>query len=395
MTLWSPATCGRLVVAADRSCISAGRLAGKEEAIRMAPTHDLSERPIDLKISDDIELARGYFDTIANVHGEPLIGGWMLLPDKEFDSLRVYWNEKMAGLADVESRQDVAEAYPWIPHASRSGFSFRWPKAIAGTTGSGRIDLLGCQSGRPIGRLSTLFRTDLDAAIPAPPEELLSRIGACGSAPYFRLGGLKLFGDLMEPIQRHREISSIRRLLDWGCGCGRVTAHFLLEPRITEVFGCDVDPEAVQWCITHLSPGRFSCIEPWPPTGYEDAAFDVAVGISVFTHLGKELQDAWLTEMRRIIAPGGLLLASTHGEFAARFAFPKRLARLLRGGIFSDIHNPSLDGIVPEGCYRDVYQVREYTLREWSRYFEILEYIERGMGNHQDLVVMRRPGVSR
>ncbi|MGH7411996.1 MAG: hypothetical protein ACREJ6_13175 [Candidatus Methylomirabilis sp.] len=86
-----------------------------------------------------------------------------------------------------------------------------------------------------------------------------------------------------------------------------------------------------------------------------------------------------------------MLLASTHGVFAACFAFPKDFATILRHGIYDNIHSPSLDGIVARGYYCDVYQTREYTIREWSNYFEILEYIERGMGNHQDLVVMRRP----
>ena len=55
------------------------------------------------------------------------------------------------------------------------------------------------------------------------------------------------------------------------------------------------------------------------------------------------------------------------------------------------MQNPALDGIAPEGYYRGVFQTREYTIQEWSKYFEILEYIERGVANYQDLVVMRRP----
>jgi len=250
--------------------------------------------------------------------------------------------------------------------------------------------VVGCEAGGPVARMTTLFRADLDHAVPAPPAELLVKIGTFGNPLYFKLGGLKLFGDLMEPILRHRGIESIRRLLDWGCGCGRVTAHFLMEPVIAEVFGCDVDREAVQWCSDHLKPGKFSRIAPRPPTPYEGSIFDVAVGISVFTHLARDVQNAWLAEMARIIAPGGLFLASTHGEFAARFAFPETFTELLRDGIFSDIYDRWIDGIVPDGYYPDVYQTREYTVREWSKHFEIVEYVERGAGNHQDLVVMRR-----
>ncbi len=370
--------------------------------------------PVYAKDFEGIELARGYFEGIAVVESGYRVNGWMLLPDRELESISVYWNGDLVGSADVELRQDVASVFPWIPHAGRSGFVLRLPNAIADGARIGRIDLLGCQGGRGIALMNTLFRPDLDTVVPTPPAELTDRIGACGNDAYFKLGGLKLFGDVMEPMLRHLGHGSVRRLLDWGCGCGRVTAHFLLDPNVLDVFGCDIDPEAIVWCRDHLKGGNFLRIDPWPPTPYEEATFDVAVGISVFTHLPGPVQRAWLAEMRRLVAPRGLFLASTHGEYAASFVFPRapadpeppprlvekvksmlaarpRGAGLLRDGIVSDVINPSLDRIAPDGYYRDVYQTREYTVREWSRYFEILEYIERGVMNHQDLVVMRRP----
>lgn len=362
-----------------------------EGMARMGQAQYLREVPTHMGFLDDLELGRGYFDGIASVEGGFLVSGWMLLPDKELGSLRVYWNRELLGSADVVTRQDVANAFRWIPHANRSGFSFLFPKPIAETTRVGRFDLLGCQDGRPTARMSTLFRADLDTAVPTPPQELMSMVAATRDAWFFKIGGLKSFGEFLDPICRHRELRSVRRLLDWGCGCGRVAVHFLSEPDVAEVFGCDVHQEAIQWCGENLRPGKFSRIEPWPPTPYEDAAFDVALGISVFTHLARDVQNAWLAEMRRIIAPGGLFLASTHGQFATRFEFPETFAQLLRDGIFDGVHDPSLGGIFPKGYYLNVYQTREYTLREWSKYFEILEYIERGYGNHQDLVVMRRP----
>ena len=37
------------------------------------------------------------------------------------------------------------------------------------------------------------------------------------------------------------------------------------------------------------------------------------------------------------------------------------------------------------------FQSEEYTRREWGKFFEVLEYKVRGIGNHQDAVVLRRP----
>lgn len=364
---------------------------------------------------DNIELARGYFEEIMEVQSVLLVQGWMLLPDREFSSFRIYLNGKLAGSAEVVLREDVAHAFPWIPHAIHSGFRLQLQGAAVETIRAGWLDVVGChQDGRPIARLDSRFRTDLDTAVPAPPPELMQRVAHTQHPHFFKIGGLKSFGEFADALNRHCEFRSVRRLLDWGCGCGRVTMHFLLEPDRPEIYGCDIDPEAIAWCSEHLQPGNFSRAEPWPPTPYQDASFDIVIAHSVFTHRSEKAQRAWLVEMRRIIAPGGLFLASTLGEFADLFTFPRPFggsdpprglaqklksvrARYWRGtetrrkGIFDGTLDPALKGIAPEGYYRSVFQTREYTLREWSKYFTILEYRERGMGNFQDLVVMQRP----
>ncbi len=379
----------------------------------MGQAHKGYGLPVHVKDFEGVELARGYLEGIAVVEGGFRVNGWMLLPDKEFGSISVYWNGELVGSADAELRQDVASVFPWIPHAGRSGFLFRLPKAITEATRIGRVDLLGCRDGRPIARMSSLFRPDLDTVVPTPPSDLMERVADTQVPQFFKMGGLKSFGEFVDAMSSHCDLRAVRRVLDWGCGCGRVTVHFLLEPNMPEVFGCDIDPDAIAWCSNHLQPGNFSRIEAWPPTPYKDATFDLVIAYSVFTHLARDVQKAWLAEMKRIIAPGGLFLASTHGEFAALFTFPKSsgesesqrglvqnikniVARVRwgtgipRDGIFDGMSDPALKGIAPEGYYRGVFQTREYTIREWSKYFEILEYIERGTGNFQDLVVMRR-----
>jgi hypothetical protein len=95
--------------------------------------------------------------------------------------------------------------------------------------------------------------------------------------------------------------------------------------------------------------------------------------------------------MQRILAPGGLFLTTVHGELATQLKFHgKEIKKVLKGGIFDVMDDERLDGIAPKGYYRAVYQTKEYTLKEWSRYFEILEYKEGGVGHYQDVVVMMR-----
>lgn len=355
--------------------------------------HDLSALPTQLGFLEGVEIARGYFEDIGYARGELYFAGWMLLPKTQLESIRVYLNGEMTGSAAVVLRPDLGRVFPWIPHAATAGFSYRLPFAVANSAQLCPIDLVGYQADRAVACMSTLFRSDLDEVVTSPPPHLRERVAGSQKLSFFRVGGLKWFGEFLGPISKYGNLGSMRRMLDWGCGCGRVTEHFLLLSDGPEIYGCDIDSEAIDWCKEHLEQGSFSCIAARPPTPYEDASFDFVISCSVFTHLSRDAQNAWLSEMRRIIIPGGLFLASVHGEFALLFESPEKYSEPIPDGIYDQSLDPRLDGVAPEGYYRGTYQTREYTIREWSKYFEILEYIERGIGNHQDLVVMRKSDV--
>jgi len=340
---------------------------------------------------NQIEPAHGYIEASDFTAEDLVLGGWMLHPNKEMSSLRLYVNGACAGPVDLELRADVAKVFSWIPHAAQSGFHIRRHLSPSGYPPQGRIDLVGYSGEQPIARLSSLYRTDLDSVVPAPPPTLMNRVAHTQDRRFFKTWGLKCYGDMRSFFCRYAAFDRTDKLLDWGCGCGRLTIHFLMETAGPAVYGCDVDGEAIAWCDAKLASGHFTAIEPFPPTSYADASFQLVAGYSVFTHLTKETQVAWLTEIRRILAPGGIFVATVHGDFAASLAFPGKVTSVLSAGIHDGVHDDSLDGIVPKGYYRGTFQTEEYTRREWSKYFDILEYQVRGIGNHQDAVVMRRP----
>ncbi len=346
-----------------------------------------------------LEPAAGSLDEVEYADDGVLLYGWMLLPQSgPFDSIRARWEGNEAEAASGIARPDVTEALPNVPGAGASGFAARIPVALDGTS---LVELVGFAGGRARARLATFVRPpSLDAA-PLPPPELAERVSAV-SGPVFRTQGLKGFTDLAEQIDRHTDLGSAARVLDWGCGCGRFTRH-LIDAEFTRVRGCDIDAEAVEWCTRNLPGAEFEVSAPSPPLPYPDDGIDVIIGCSVFTHLARRGQLEWLGELRRILAPGGLLLASVNGAYAltrarhgrARIRNPIRRARRaielsVRGIADADVDH-RLDGVAPSGYYRATYQTREYTTREWSKHLDVVEYAERGLMGHQDLVVMRRP----
>ena len=339
-----------------------------------------------------------------------LIEGWIFLPGSPFDEVHVHWENELLGKAETRHRPDVAAVHPWVPHAGGSGFFLECPRPRESGSRLCEIRIVGRREGKSCAELSTPAPLQGSDPGPLPPPELIEKVGSPDERAY-RAQGLKLFHDLLRALGRHTSLETIRSMLDWGCGCARVAVHFLRLPEGPKVFGCDVVVESIQWCQHNLPQGRFSVIDFFPPTQYQEGQFDLIIGCSVLTHLTEDMQRRWLAEIRRILAPGGWLLASTLGEHAFRAVVEGDLSRpgfwrrasspetrrrdqVLKAwnerGFVDERENRSLEGSLPRGLYRNVYQTRQATERICSETFEVAEHIELGMGSYQDLAVLRR-----
>lgn len=239
--------------------------------------------------------------------------------------------------------------------------------------------------------LSLEARLALVDELPVPPAALRVRVGQWPDPDHFLGVGRKLLWDVKRLLSLvHRELDDFRRVLDFGCGCGRVLRHFRPPAAGGVLHGTDIDAESIEWCRAHL--GSFATFErngDRPPLRYPDEFFDLVYAISVFSHLPQDLQSAWLAEIRRVLRPGGLFIGSVHGEallLAAEQA-PAREA-LRRQGILY-IPGGGTPGL-PD-YYQTTYHTREYLEGEWGRHFEILHFQERGINNQQDAVVCGRP----
>src|ERR1043165_8053538 len=49
------------------------------------------------------------------------------------------------------------------------------------------------------------------------------------------------------------------------------------------------------------------------PLPYKDQMFDLIYSLSVFTHLSENHASQWLSEMNRVLKPGGILIITIHG----------------------------------------------------------------------------------
>lgn len=168
-------------------------------------------------------------------------------------------------------------------------------------------------------------RTARRAGAPVPPGQLLYLASTTRNVPHFLEGGLAAADSLRSALARTgRPIESMRDILDFGCGCGRVLRHWQ-DLRGTTVHGSDYNPKGVEWVAANL---------PWvtahvnglkPPLPFADASFDFVYALSVFTHLPADLQASWIAELRRVLRPGGILAISTMGAAYANRLSPEEL----------------------------------------------------------------------
>jgi ubiquinone/menaquinone biosynthesis C-methylase UbiE len=224
----------------------------------------------------------------------------------------------------------------------------------------------------------------------APPPILRFRVSELAELePFFTVGR-----DASKNIERclaeaGTPLDTFRSILDFGCGCGRVTLWMARQMNAAaELCGTDTDADAIAWCRDHL-PGRFTVNAPLPPLEYPDSAFDLIYAVSVFTHLDEERQFEWLDELRRVLKPGGTLLFTVHGEQVWKQAVHRsdQLDTLDRQG-FLFARSAKMSGICPD-WYHTAYHTREYVMTRIGALFDTTTYIAGGLGI-QDAVVVRK-----
>jgi SAM-dependent methyltransferase len=221
--------------------------------------------------------------------------------------------------------------------------------------------------------------------LPLPPAQLRVRVAWTADAHWFLESGRLAEESIRKTLGRHGvAVEALGSLLDFGCGCGRVTRRWVAFESV-EVSGSDTNADAIAWCRRNLRFARFDVNGLEPPLAFGDAAFDLVYALSVFTHLTTPLQVAWLRELRRVLRPRGLLLLTTHGRaYYDRLNADER-ARFDAGDVV--VRWGDLPGSNLCSAYHPL-----ASLRALAEGFEIVEHVEEGaMGNpRQDQSLLRR-----
>ncbi len=150
-----------------------------------------------------------------------------------------------------------------------------------------------------------------DDGKPLPGRLAMMRIGGTADWKFFYERGQATASTLVEAARSAgADPASWRRVLDWGCGCGRIARHMPTHTPAT-IIGRDIDAYTVKWCTENLD-GDFRVSSLAPPLDLPDASIDFVYGFSVLTHLSAPMQAAWFAELGRILKPGALAALTFH-----------------------------------------------------------------------------------
>lgn len=289
------------------------------------------------------------------------------------------------------------QVFWYLPGASYFGLGIDIDLAQTTPTGDGlEIVISGNveHDTDPIQRLakSTWWPYAIDAYAPYPDQGRLERVHDTEDRHTVAMGGFsdaRRLGGLFEIITG--ECLQDKRILDWGCGHGRVIRHLARGGR-NACYGIDIDPDNVRWAQSHIGGVQFDVSDLLPPSPYPDEHFDFIYGISVMTHLMPDVQQAWLAELRRILRKNGACILTFNADssvaYSSRFLGPEWIAAYRQRG-WNWISYDNFTGHGAGDYYRNVHQRIECVRRDWANQFDVIG-IHPAVFGYQDIAVLKR-----
>lgn len=241
---------------------------------------------------------------------------------------------------------------------------------------------------------------------PVPPHKLRS-IVAAPSESVFLWTGVVDADSFMSLYEAHAGANTKPRILDFGCGCGRMTRFFGLDETVS-ISGTDINPQLADWCAANLDNVSTRTNGVAPPLDYADNSFDLVYSLSIFTHLPERNALAWLQEIYRVLAPGGVAILSTHGYpalktitgseqhqamFKLTSAESSKIADRLEAEGFRYLrYSDDVITMADAGDdYGNSFTHENYIRRAWSKAgFGVAQFIPGGMRGWQDVTVLKK-----
>jgi SAM-dependent methyltransferase len=149
------------------------------------------------------------------------------------------------------------------------------------------------------------------ALLPDMPDASLQELWNGASGLALAAMGAGFYRKLRERYAEHGERPLAgSRVLDFGCGWGRLTRFLARDVDPGGLNGCDPAPTILDVCRETRVPAILARTDFVPESLPFDAPFDLAFAFSVFTHLSEAAHEASLRALHDALRPGAILVVT-------------------------------------------------------------------------------------
>ena len=245
--------------------------------------------------------------------------------------------------------------------------------------------------------------------LPEVPSEYVQEMftGAHGDKSLWE--GFCYYKIFKEQYQKYKgDISLVYNILDFGCGWGRIIRFFMKDIKVSKIWGCDPVEEMIKICKEQNKSCNFETINTYPPTSFQDNSFYLIYSYSVFSHLSEDLHLRLVSEIKRILRPGGIYMTTTRNrefiEACSRMRERKDLATLNPGPRSSSTAFPDTErslSVFDQGLYchhsfndknwpywGETAIPKKYVLDHWTGTFTFLDFLDESW---QNVIIVQKP----
>lgn len=250
--------------------------------------------------------------------------------------------------------------------------------------------------GAHLGDAELLARTGLSTA--QPPEGVHSM----AAGPMAAAGGIYEADMVADALASAGvQIAAVRAGLDFGCSSGRVTRVLAAAYPGTRWLGCDPNEDAVAWAAATFPAVQWFANANEPPLPLVDGELDLVYAVSIWSHFEPLFGLRWLEEMRRVLAPGGHLVMTTHGWTALHYdasnarrpleecvEIERALSR--EGHWFIDPFGEAGDWGVVNPLWGSAFVTADFLSEQLCPLWRVVEFVPGRNQHNQDVYVLAR-----
>ena len=327
-------------------------------------------------------------DDVLKDENRIIISGWINIPRSEKRALQFYCNGETSEIIELNlQRSDLRELFTFWKSANIAGFkavfqSIQAEEFCFSYNTNNRYEKQG---------LTKIYYPNLTEKNGFPEAIDRQRVHGHPGLTGFQIEGFSAYKKICWILENELNLELNKELsfLDWGSGCGRMARYFVNSE--ISLTCADIDQRNLEWCGANL--GFKTILLSEETEGLLGVSrFDVVIGISVMSHLDQTYQIKWLRELAKSLKQGGYAILSTHGVCSAlRRLDMDEFSQFLGDGFWDAGSNQSLADVDAENnSYKDTYTSLSFIVSNWLQDFELVNIYEAIIGNHQDLVILKK-----